>query len=569
MSRVARAPRRAEASRWRARGVPLTYLAFVAGRRSRRSSEHPVLNASVDGDEIVYHDDVNLGIAVALDDGPDRAGDPAGAAAQPRGHGGGDRRRRRAGARRSGSSPTRSTAARSRSPTRASSAPCSRRRSSTSRRWRSSTSRRSSSGRSSSRTGRRRLDRDPADDLPAACRGTTGRSTAPRRRASSAGSRRGSRAGRSSDGDRSPDANRRGARPSPDPDPARRLDHEELVVRRGERSGADDGRRGPLDRARPGARRRCGCGTTRRPTTASRDALRLADGMTYKAAAAGLDLGGGKGVICAPAGGPRAASAGARCCSTSATWSSRSTAATSPPRTSARRPTTWSRSPSAPTTSPGCRRARRLRRPEPVHRARRRGRDAGLRRASASARRDLAGRTRLRRRARPRRRAARAAARRRRLRAARLRHRSGASARSPSALGARWVEPGDATLAECDVLAPCALGGAIDAANVDELRCEIVCGSANNQLADDSLAEALAERGILYAPDFIANAGGLIHVYASSSGYSRGARRRAGARDRGDRSARVLAIAASAASHAAGRGARARRASGSAPALRD
>ena len=67
---------------WRARAVG------ALGR-------HPVLNASIDGEEIVYHDDVNLGIAVALDRGADRAGDPASAAAQPRGPGGRDRRPRR------------------------------------------------------------------------------------------------------------------------------------------------------------------------------------------------------------------------------------------------------------------------------------------------------------------------------------------------------------------------------------------------------------------------------------------------------------------------------------------
>jgi leucine dehydrogenase len=80
-------------------------------------------------------------------------------------------------------------------------------------------------------------------------------------------------------------------------------------------------------------------------------------------------------------------------------------------------------------------------------------------------------------------------------------------------LGAAWVEPGDAVTAECEILAPCALGGAINAETIDRLRCEIVCGSANNVLADDSLAGELHERGILYAPDFIANAGGLINVY--------------------------------------------------------
>jgi leucine dehydrogenase len=80
-------------------------------------------------------------------------------------------------------------------------------------------------------------------------------------------------------------------------------------------------------------------------------------------------------------------------------------------------------------------------------------------------------------------------------------------------LGARWLEPADAITAECELLAPCALGGAIDAENVERLRCQIVCGAANNVLAERPLADRLAEREILYAPDFIANVGGLINVY--------------------------------------------------------
>jgi leucine dehydrogenase len=81
-------------------------------------------------------------------------------------------------------------------------------------------------------------------------------------------------------------------------------------------------------------------------------------------------------------------------------------------------------------------------------------------------------------------------------------------------LGAKWVEPEAEMLSKCDVLAPCALGGAVDETNVDLLRCQIICGSANNILADEALADGLRDRGIVYAPDFIANAGGLIHVYA-------------------------------------------------------
>jgi leucine dehydrogenase len=88
------------------------------------------------------------------------------------------------------------------------------------------------------------------------------------------------------------------------------------------------------------------------------------------------------------------------------------------------------------------------------------------------------------------------------------------------ALGASWIDPAEAMLAECDVLAPCALGGAINPDNVGRIRAEIVCGSANNQLTSPDLADELAARGVLYAPDFIVNAGGLINVYREIRGYS-------------------------------------------------
>jgi leucine dehydrogenase len=88
-------------------------------------------------------------------------------------------------------------------------------------------------------------------------------------------------------------------------------------------------------------------------------------------------------------------------------------------------------------------------------------------------------------------------------------------------LGAAWVEPAKAKTAACDLLAPCALGEAVDRSSLSTLRCGIVCGSANNVLADERLAEALAARRILYAPDFIANAGGLISVYGELHGLDR------------------------------------------------
>lgn len=86
-------------------------------------------------------------------------------------------------------------------------------------------------------------------------------------------------------------------------------------------------------------------------------------------------------------------------------------------------------------------------------------------------------------------------------------------------LEAEWMEPEEALRARCDVLAPCAVGGAIHEGNVRELRCRVVCGAANNQLASPGLADVLARRGILYAPDFIVNAGGLISVYRELRGY--------------------------------------------------
>jgi len=79
-------------------------------------------------------------------------------------------------------------------------------------------------------------------------------------------------------------------------------------------------------------------------------------------------------------------------------------------------------------------------------------------------------------------------------------------------LGARWVTPGKALTASADVFAPCALGGILDHESVPALQAPIVAGAANNQLADDAIADLLAERGILWAPDFVANAGGIINI---------------------------------------------------------
>jgi len=93
--------------------------------------------------------------------------------------------------------------------------------------------------------------------------------------------------------------------------------------------------------------------------------------------------------------------------------------------------------------------------------------------------------------------------------------------------GTTWMAPEDALLADVDILAPCALGGILDEDTVPALRARIVCGAANNQLSHDALAVELARRGILYAPDFVANAGGLVLVDAELAGADHGGARTA------------------------------------------
>lgn len=94
--------------------------------------------------------------------------------------------------------------------------------------------------------------------------------------------------------------------------------------------------------------------------------------------------------------------------------------------------------------------------------------------------------------------------------------------RAREELGAEIVPVGEILEVDCDVLAPCALGAVLDERTIPSLRCKIVAGAANNQLADeDRDGLALHERGILYAPDFVGNAGGLINVYNELGGYNR------------------------------------------------
>ena len=77
-------------------------------------------------------------------------------------------------------------------------------------------------------------------------------------------------------------------------------------------------------------------------------------------------------------------------------------------------------------------------------------------------------------------------------------------------IGAEWIALDGAQRRECDILAPCALGATLTSAEAAALSCRLVVGAANNQLAHDGVAAELAASGIVWVPDFLANAGGLL-----------------------------------------------------------
>ncbi|MCZ2277211.1 MAG: leucine dehydrogenase [Bacteroidia bacterium] len=84
------------------------------------------------------------------------------------------------------------------------------------------------------------------------------------------------------------------------------------------------------------------------------------------------------------------------------------------------------------------------------------------------------------------------------------------------------VSPEKVFDAEVDIYAPCALGAILNNDTIPRLRCSIVSGAANNQLADEVIhGQMLLERGIVYAPDFLINAGGLINVYSELKKFDR------------------------------------------------
>jgi leucine dehydrogenase len=326
------------------------------------------------------------------------------------------------------------------------------------------------------------------------------------------------------------------------PAPARVvLDHEDVVVHRGERSGADmivAVHSTALGPALGGLR----MWAYPNALDALGDALRLSAGMTYKAAAAGLDLGGGKGVIRAPAGNgslePSLREAmlldfGELVESLDGSYITAEDVGTGTEdmttihgvteHVTGLPPEDGGTGDPSPFTAMGVEAAIRAcvayRRGAPdldgLHvvvvglghvgsRLAARLRAAGARLTVADAdpaKRELARR-----------------------------------------LGAHWVEPDAAMRTRCDVLAPCALGGVIDESTLASLSAGIVCGAANNQLTHEGLAGRLAERGVIYAPDFIANAGGLVNVYREHRGLDEEwAREHAAGIE--DTMARILAIA--------------------------
>ena len=293
------------------------------------------------------------------------------------------------------------------------------------------------------------------------------------------------------------------------------IDHEELVIRRGRRSGIYTAIAVHSTALGPALG---GCRMWRYPdqTEAARDALRLSRAMTLKAAAAGLHLGGGKGVICLPPDmpAPAAEASGMRrevlldfADAVNALDGSYITA--EDVGTSARDMVTVAQGTRFVTGLPAVHGGSGD--PSPFTAL---GVEAAIRACVAErfGSRDLNG-CRI------------AVVGCGRVGEQLARRLAGAGAwlllsdidaskrRLASELpGAEWATPEQALRADLDVLAPCALGGVIEDDVADALRCAVVCGSANNQLADDRLADRLAARGVLYAPDFIVNAGGLMNV---------------------------------------------------------
>ncbi len=109
-------------------------------------------------------------------------------------------------------------------------------------------------------------------------------------------------------------------------------------------------------------------------------------------------------------------------------------------------------------------------------------------------------------------------------------------------LGVTSIPADDAVGAECDVLAPCALGGVIGPETISGLRCRVIAGAANNQLVSAGDCAAVEERGIVFAPDFVISAGGIINIAEEFTGYDP-ARAESATRSIEQTTARIFALA--------------------------
>jgi len=83
------------------------------------------------------------------------------------------------------------------------------------------------------------------------------------------------------------------------------------------------------------------------------------------------------------------------------------------------------------------------------------------------------------------------------------------------------VDPDDIYGVDCDIYSPCALGGTINDETIPQLKAKVIAGSANNQLLEDRHGDIVFEKGILYAPDYVINSGGVINVADELKGYDR------------------------------------------------
>lgn len=86
--------------------------------------------------------------------------------------------------------------------------------------------------------------------------------------------------------------------------------------------------------------------------------------------------------------------------------------------------------------------------------------------------------------------------------------------------GVKAVAPDEILAVDCDIQAPCAMGAIVNDQTISKFKCKVIAGGANNQLAEPKHGDQLRELGILYAPDYVVNAGGLMNVFVELEGYS-------------------------------------------------